>query len=429
MFKENRIVLKPLNVIKQADTEIRNPESRARSYKLGFSREIPNTTKSLKQKKVSRGPLPPELAKKTEDPQSQLNHRVLKIKIKNEMESLIKSSRIGITKKEELADCLQEKIIRMGVHFIMVKELSWKRKFLFSITKQDNMGSTDEIWRTVEELFDSITSVTHMDLIVPRITWVRCHGIPCGAWNEENWKLIASEWGTLVEGPIGIGEESIFKGPNICIATRKVVEIDETFKIMIGDEGYWVRAKESRCIFAVDRNYKSLNNSNIRQQDNIVYRNLMRNRSWEVIKYRRIFKITYGIFDQIRLIMGRNFWATQTRRSLWWIRVEGLNKEWMNKVKEMEGCFGIPENVRTEKEWDPRNEDNSIMVSSESGNTVMSNEDLSKAIVVVSDCDNVIEEASEIHKDLNAQMIKLKIKKCPGRPRKIMKMNNFFEML
>lgn len=94
------------------------------------------------------------------------------------------------------------------------------------------------------EFFTLIRRATHSDLILPRVAWLDCDGLPISAWNCNTWRNIIGDWGCLItecKKPLLNG---MFFKLRIYIATRKV-KIKETLKVLIEGKGFWVTIRES----------------------------------------------------------------------------------------------------------------------------------------------------------------------------------------
>ncbi|GJY40359.1 RNA-directed DNA polymerase, eukaryota, reverse transcriptase zinc-binding domain protein [Tanacetum coccineum] len=84
------------------------------------------------------------------------------------------------------------------------------------------------------------TSTTfHID---ERVTWVDIEGIPLKAWTRNTFNRIASKWGDIVH--VDDQDEHCFHNKRICIKTKLVENIFESFKIIANGKVFWVRAKE-----------------------------------------------------------------------------------------------------------------------------------------------------------------------------------------
>ncbi|GJY87623.1 nucleotide-binding alpha-beta plait domain-containing protein [Tanacetum coccineum] len=75
-----------------------------------------------------------------------------------------------------------------------------------------------------------------------RVTWVDIEGIPLKVWTKNTFTRIASKWGDLMH--IEDQEEDCFHSKRICIITKLVENIFESFKIIIKGKVFWIRAKE-----------------------------------------------------------------------------------------------------------------------------------------------------------------------------------------
>lgn len=104
---------------------------------------------------------------------------------KNEIfEDGVGRSIIGITEFSDWADMVQEQLHVNGIN-VVVRGISHTKFLLTFIEKEDK-----ENWANLElhQFFKDIKEVSHLDLIVPRIAWVWCEGLPIIAWNREIWQ-------------------------------------------------------------------------------------------------------------------------------------------------------------------------------------------------------------------------------------------------
>lgn len=170
--------------------------------------------------------------------------RILQVEEKSKEESL--RSVIGITNKDQWAYELQEKIRLAGYTWIWVRGIS-HRKFVItypSIDEKIDMGEN-----FLKDWFLEVKQWNHLDLIRPRLAWVHCEGLPISAWNEENLSMITEEWGQLVSSSHIPLICNMYQKKMICISTSKVLQIDETVKVVIQNVGYWIRLKEAHTCF------------------------------------------------------------------------------------------------------------------------------------------------------------------------------------
>nr|GEZ90887.1 RNA-directed DNA polymerase, eukaryota, nucleotide-binding alpha-beta plait domain protein [Tanacetum cinerariifolium] len=75
-----------------------------------------------------------------------------------------------------------------------------------------------------------------------RIVWVDIEGIPLNAWSRETFVKIGKIWGETLD--LEDNSDSLFRRKRLCIKTKHVVSILESFKIIVRGKVYMVRAKE-----------------------------------------------------------------------------------------------------------------------------------------------------------------------------------------
>nr|GEX02625.1 RNA-directed DNA polymerase, eukaryota [Tanacetum cinerariifolium] len=79
-------------------------------------------------------------------------------------------------------------------------------------------------------------------LIDERVTWVDMEGIPLRVWTKNTFNQIASKWRDLPH--VEDQDEGYFNSKRLCIETKLVKKIFESFKIITQGKVFWVRAKE-----------------------------------------------------------------------------------------------------------------------------------------------------------------------------------------
>ncbi|GKD35456.1 DIE2/ALG10 family protein [Tanacetum coccineum] len=75
-----------------------------------------------------------------------------------------------------------------------------------------------------------------------RVMWVNVEGVPLKVWNENTFKRIAAKWGSLLS--MENAEEDNLHSKRLCVYTKGMKEIHESFKINYQSKSYWVRARE-----------------------------------------------------------------------------------------------------------------------------------------------------------------------------------------
>lgn len=126
------------------------------------------------------------------------------------------------------ADEIQEKLIIEGFTFISIRGIP-HFKFLITFRSEDMIDMIDNTF--LKTIFVKMRNVQPTDLIVPRITWLICDGLPVVAWNDETIRNLIGEWGYLISKNKQIIVNKSFFNPKICIATMKVI---------VDGLGHWV---------------------------------------------------------------------------------------------------------------------------------------------------------------------------------------------
>ncbi|GKA95432.1 nucleotide-binding alpha-beta plait domain-containing protein, partial [Tanacetum coccineum] len=75
-----------------------------------------------------------------------------------------------------------------------------------------------------------------------RIAWIDIEGVPIMAWSSNTFTKITSKWGDLLYEDDK--EDSCFHRKRVCIKTKMVENIFESFKILVKGKVYWTRVKE-----------------------------------------------------------------------------------------------------------------------------------------------------------------------------------------
>ncbi|WOH00278.1 hypothetical protein DCAR_0519637 [Daucus carota subsp. sativus] len=152
--------------------------------------------------------------------------------VDEEFKSILGRSLIGITAEVEWADVIQENIIGLGCSFIRVRGISHKSFLL--IVDEDVFTANVNI-EFLYEIFLGVYKATHSDLVVPRLAWLDCDGLPISAWNNSTWSKIIDDWGYLVTENKKPLLNSMYTKLKLCIATSKVEQIKETIKVVIDE--------------------------------------------------------------------------------------------------------------------------------------------------------------------------------------------------
>ncbi|KAK1397381.1 hypothetical protein POM88_007244 [Heracleum sosnowskyi] len=179
-------------------------------------------------------------------------------------------SLIGKTDQDEWADILQEKIRLSGFEGVQVRGISHDKfilTFLLPVDKQ-NIG-----W--LHKWFKEIKDFNNHDLVQPRLAWIHCDGLPISTWTRASWEKIIGDWGTLISDCNRVTPCNMFQKNMVCIETERVLHIEETFKVQIGEEGFWVKVKETKfCFDKREIQYPPMDSNALRSQDNMSSSNL-----------------------------------------------------------------------------------------------------------------------------------------------------------
>nr|GEW07339.1 RNA-directed DNA polymerase, eukaryota, reverse transcriptase zinc-binding domain protein [Tanacetum cinerariifolium] len=75
-----------------------------------------------------------------------------------------------------------------------------------------------------------------------RVAWVNAEGVPLKMWSFNTFKKIGAKWGTFFD--VGNTDEENYHSKRLCIHTKGMTNVFESFKIIYNGKVYWVRAKE-----------------------------------------------------------------------------------------------------------------------------------------------------------------------------------------
>nr|GEY78291.1 RNA-directed DNA polymerase, eukaryota [Tanacetum cinerariifolium] len=100
---------------------------------------------------------------------------------------------------------------------------------------QMNHISVKSWFHTIQEACDDFVSDE-------RIAWVDIKGVPLKAWSRETFNRIGKIWGETLD--LEENADSSFGRKRLCIKTKHVTSILETFKLIVKGRVYLVRAKE-----------------------------------------------------------------------------------------------------------------------------------------------------------------------------------------
>nr|GEZ74519.1 RNA-directed DNA polymerase, eukaryota [Tanacetum cinerariifolium] len=90
--------------------------------------------------------------------------------------------------------------------------------------------------------FQIIHEVIHDFVSDERIVWVDIEGVPLNAWTSETFSRIGKKWGETLNIEDQIAHS--YSRKRVCILTKSLVSILESFKIIVKGKVFMVRAKE-----------------------------------------------------------------------------------------------------------------------------------------------------------------------------------------
>lgn len=178
---------------------------------------------------------------KEEDLVEQPKFRTLQMQVDDTVKNEADRSMIGITASDQWPDVLQEKVSLSGLSEITIRGITHTK---FIITFESTEVMCKENIQVLSSWFIEIKKWNHVDLVQPRLAWLYCEGLPISAWNETNLKRITQDWGQLISNDTIPLVCNMYQNRMIAIYTPKVMQIDETIKVMIEGKGFWVRLKE-----------------------------------------------------------------------------------------------------------------------------------------------------------------------------------------
>ncbi|GKC52069.1 nucleotide-binding alpha-beta plait domain-containing protein [Tanacetum coccineum] len=94
----------------------------------------------------------------------------------------------------------------------------------------------------IKSWFEQLIQASEEFIIDDRIIWVDLEGITLKLWTFNSFKKIASKWGLLLNDETS--EDSNFHSKRLCILTKRMDNIYESFKISYRGKVHWIRAKE-----------------------------------------------------------------------------------------------------------------------------------------------------------------------------------------
>lgn len=175
------------------------------------------------------------------DDKVNLNHRVLRLSLEEDTKDEIDRSLIAYSRMVISVPKLVKMMEKDNIRDIKVQRLE-KQKFLLTFGSSKIKNEMDLGW--LDPWLASFHEVQHKDLILPRIAWLKCDGLPLSLWNQSIWEIIAKEWGSFSHIEPLDSSESYLSTPLICVHTHQVKKINETFKVYLDKVGFWVIVKE-----------------------------------------------------------------------------------------------------------------------------------------------------------------------------------------
>lgn len=152
---------------------------------------------------------------------------------------------VGFTKIEENADKVDCKIKELGITDVKILKLNELKYFLAKENSEEWLSTEKEL---LQSWFKKVRDLNSKDLLIPRIVWVECVGLPIIAWKEENLKAYMNNLGEWIcwefEDKVG---RRIFN-PRICISTINMKEINTEMTILVRGVQYDIRLKELKDI-------------------------------------------------------------------------------------------------------------------------------------------------------------------------------------
>ncbi|GJW25846.1 RNA-directed DNA polymerase, eukaryota, reverse transcriptase zinc-binding domain protein [Tanacetum coccineum] len=113
------------------------------------------------------------------------------------------------------------KLKYMGGFWVMIEFLSEVAKEKF----KDNVA--------IGSWFSQLQQASNDFLIDERVAWVDIEGVPLKVWSKSTFSRIASKWGDILHID---QEDEVFHSKRICVKTKIVENIYESFKIISKDE-------------------------------------------------------------------------------------------------------------------------------------------------------------------------------------------------
>nr|GEU86188.1 DIE2/ALG10 family [Tanacetum cinerariifolium] len=130
--------------------------------------------------------------------------------------------------QKDFSHCFNGKILGWDVVMIVFKSLDAKEKFSACVT--------------INSWFSHLVQSSSDFVMDGRVAWVDVEGVPLKMWSFNTFKKIGAKWGTLLD--VENTDEENYHSKRLCIYTKGMTNVFESFKIIYNGKVYWVRAKE-----------------------------------------------------------------------------------------------------------------------------------------------------------------------------------------
>lgn len=206
------------------------------------------------QPKVQNNPLPPKIVYHRKIDLSEICYNV-------DEEKMLKFNKmyVGVVKIPGSSYSIQEWLNVNGVFSIRVTPLGANKVLLEELVEGTIQELIDESEEWLREKLDVVRRWSPGESDAERIVWLRCHGIPVHAWNEEFFASLARKYGVLVGVDDATRRMSSLDVARICIRTRifdvfnmvVVANINESlFNIKMVEE--WCGPQKCSCLLKSD---------------------------------------------------------------------------------------------------------------------------------------------------------------------------------
>ncbi|GJU83109.1 hypothetical protein Tco_1285474 [Tanacetum coccineum] len=75
-----------------------------------------------------------------------------------------------------------------------------------------------------------------------RLVWIYVEGLPIKSWTSNTFAKIVSPWGVLSD--VDVADDSSLPFKRLCVVTKPHIIINDTIKVIIKGQAYWIRVKE-----------------------------------------------------------------------------------------------------------------------------------------------------------------------------------------